>query len=124
MPQILPKNNSYIFILPSNSPYVSLIGNTSMIDSEKSYNLIPEELPIDIKLIIKREIIYKNNDYFLVLTAVKSSKEYLTEKVKLIKNNFSKVFGESQNKYYPIFLYNPKGGSSYPHHPYQGNPPL
>lgn len=116
LPQILPKNNSYIFILPSNSPYVSLIGNTSMIDSEKSYNLIPEELPIDIKLIIKREIIYKNNDYFLVLTAVKSSKEYLTEKVKLIKNNFSKVFGESQHKYYPIFLYNcdiPKSSNYY-----------
>ena len=104
-PKILPKNTSHIFILPSGSPNISLIGNISIIDEQISYNLIPEELPIDVKLIIKREIIFENNNFFLVLEAKDSSKETLTEKFILRKNNFSTIFGKNQNKYYPLYLY-------------------
>ena len=105
-PKILPKNNSDIFILPSGSPNISLIGSVDNIDKETSYTLIPEELPIDVKLIIKREIMNINNNFFLVLTLKDSSKNTLTEKFKLRKNDFSKIFGENQEKYYPLYLYN------------------
>lgn len=116
LPKILPKNTSDIFILPSESPNISLIGNVGIIDKETSYNLIPEELPIDVKLIIKREIINRNNNLILALTSKDSSKKTSTEIFKLRKNNFSKIFGKNQNKYYPLYLYNcdiPKSSNYY-----------
>jgi len=104
-PKILSKNTSNIFILPTGNPNISLIGDVGIIDIETSYNLIPEELPIDVKLILEREIIMLNNNLFLVLTSKDSSKKTWTERYRLTKNNFSRVIGETKNKYYPLYLY-------------------
>jgi hypothetical protein len=40
------------------------------------------------------------------LTSKDSSKKIITEEFKLMKNEFSKIFGQNNNNYYPIYLYN------------------
>ena len=106
LPKILNKNNSKIHISLKGKPYISLIGDIGSIDEETSYNLNPDELPIDVKLLLKRELIIKNNNYFLVLTSKDSSKKIITDEFILIKNKFSCLFGKNNNIYYPIYLYN------------------
>lgn len=109
LPQILAKNESKIFILPSGSPNVSLISITENIDFTMSYTLIPDELPIDVKLILKREIIHEKskslNYFYLLLTSKDSAGNILKKKFKLNKEGFGKIFCKNENKYYPIYLY-------------------
>lgn len=96
LPQILAKNESKIFILRSGSPNVSLIGNTENIDFTMSYTLIPDELPIDVKLILKREIIHEKskslNYFYLLLTSKDSAGNILKKIFKLNKEGFGKIF--------------------------------
>ena len=109
MPEILPKNQSIIFISPLKSPNISLIGNNGNIDFDTSYTLIPDELPINVNLILKREIIKESNNtlsnYHLLLTSKDFSGNISNKKFILKKTMFGKVFAKKQNDFYPMYYY-------------------
>jgi hypothetical protein len=79
------------------------------LDKEKEYNLIPNELPIDTELIIKREI-HENsenrNNFIFILTTINSNKQKTTKRFQMKKKEFSKAFAkENNNNYYPLYYY-------------------
>ena len=61
-----------------------------------SYTLIPDELPIDVKLILQREIIHEKskslNYFYLLLTSKDSTWNILKKKLKLNKKVLEKYF--------------------------------
>lgn len=103
----MPKNKSIIFISPLESPKISLICNNDDIDFDTSYTLIPDELPINVNLIIKREISKESNktlsNYYLILTSKDFSGNISNKKFRLKKNVFGKIFSKKQNDFYPMY---------------------
>lgn len=67
-----------IFILPNEKPKIDFIpSNLGIIDTNIKYDLILDELPIDMSLITKREIEQlpqNENNYQLILTFLDSNK--------------------------------------------------
>ena len=78
LPKILPKISDNIFILPNEKPKIDFIpSNLGIIDTNIKYDLILDELPIDMSLITKREIEQlpqNENNYQLILTFLDSNK--------------------------------------------------
>lgn len=108
-PKILEKVDIPIFILPNGKREIDFIGNIGLLDKEKEYNLIPNELPIDTELIIKREI-HENsenrNNFIFILTTINSNKQKTTKRFQMKKKEFAKAFAkENNNNYYPLYYY-------------------
>lgn len=107
-PKILDKVNTPIFILPNGKKQIDLIGNIGLLDKEKEYNLIPDELPIDIELIIKREIQENSenrNNFFFILTTMNSNKCIDEKRFSMKKEEFANAFAKYNNNYYPLYFY-------------------
>lgn len=108
LPKILEKVNTPIFILPNGKMKIEFIGNVGLLDKEKEYNLIPNDLPIDTELIIKREI--KENpenkyNFIFILTTINSDNKKLEKKFLIKKEEFAKALAKEKNNYYPLYFY-------------------
>lgn len=105
-PKILEKVNNNIFILPKNRKEIELIGDIGVTDRNKEYNLIPDEIPVDTEIIIKREILEvpkNSNIFYCQLTTINSDKINKFYKFLMEKKKFAQAFAKNENEFYPLY---------------------